>query len=117
MKQIAIGGPFMKGHKLVVGATQAWYDGQVVMQNLGESLNNEIVNGNFDSVGSTMQEGRQGKALKVVHLKLPNNVEIQINRWTEPSEGNYVNAQIKMTPQQGQDGHCGNFNGDQADDD
>lgn len=107
----------MHGHKLVVGSTQAWYDGQLVMPTLGSMLRNEIVTGNFDSIGDTMQKGREGKALKVVHLNLPLNVKVQINRWTEPSEGNYVNAKISMSAQPGQDGHCGNFNGNPADDD
>merc|ERR1712190_190992 len=44
-------------------------------------------------------------------------VNVQINRWMEASEGNYINAKINMPAQQGQDGHCGNFNGNQADDD
>merc|ERR1712087_753588 len=80
-------------------------------------MGNEIVTGNLDSIGDTMQKGREGKALKVVHLNLPLNVKVQINRWTEPSEGNYVNAKISMSAQPGQDGHCGNFNGNPADDD
>merc|ERR1712099_189312 len=69
------------------------------------------------NVGSTMQEGRAGKALKIIHLTLPLSVQVQINRWTEASEGNYINAKITMPVQPGQDGHCGNFNGNQADDD
>merc|ERR1712083_192528 len=44
-------------------------------------------------------------------------VEVQINRWTERSEGNYINAKITMSAQPQQDGHCGNFNGNPADDD
>merc|ERR1712203_1071448 len=71
----------------------------------------------YDSVGATMQDGRAGKQLHIVHLTLPMQVNIQINRWMEPSEGNYINAKITMSPQPGQDGHCGNFNGNQQDDD
>merc|ERR1719197_2215022 len=52
-----------------------------------------------------------------MHITLPGSVQVQINRWTEPSEGNYINAKITMSAQPGQDGHCGNFNGNQADDD
>merc|ERR1711862_29166 len=31
--------------------------------------------------------------------------------------GKYLNVKIEMPPQPGQDGHCGNFNGNQVDDD
>merc|ERR1712183_606457 len=78
---------------------------------------NNLVQAMYDSNGATMQDGRQGKQLKIVHSTLPLAVNVQINRWTEPSEGNYINAKITMSAQPGQDGHCGNFNGNQADDD
>merc|ERR1712217_200439 len=93
----AFGGPFMHGHKLIISATQATYDGQLVLQTLGSALNNELVRGVFNNVGSTMQKGRAGKALKIIHLTLPLGVEVQINRWTERSEGNYINAKITMS--------------------
>merc|ERR1719413_236583 len=64
-----------------------------------------------------MQDGRAGKALHIVHLTLPGQVTVQINRWMEASEGNYINAKISMPAQPNQDGHCGNFNGNVADDD
>merc|ERR1719413_164846 len=64
-----------------------------------------------------MQDGRAGKALHIVHLTLPGQVTVQINRWMEASEGNYINAKISMPAQPNQDGHCGNFNGNPVDDD
>merc|ERR1712194_9060 len=42
---------------------------------------------------------------------------VQVNRWMEASEGNYINAKITMAPVHGIDGHCGNFNGNPEDDD
>merc|ERR1719436_1419359 len=54
--------------------------------------------------------------MKVVHLTLPQGINIQINRWTRASEGNYINAKISMAAIPGQDGHCGNFNGNPVDD-
>ena len=44
-------------------------------------------------------------------------LQIQVNRWTQPTEGDYINVKITMQPRPDQDGHCGNFNGDGADDD
>merc|ERR1712154_736037 len=40
----------------------------------------------------------------------------EINRWNEPQEGQYMNTRISMGAQPGQDGHCGNFNGNPGDD-
>merc|ERR1711874_578571 len=71
----------------------------------------------YNSMGGTLQNGREGKALHVMHITLPNSVQVQINRWNEPEEGSYINVKIMMPKQPGQDGHCGNFNGNQADDD
>merc|ERR1719436_1281011 len=60
-------------------------------------------------------------AKHVVHIKIedgsPEGIQLQVNRWTRSSEGHYINIRITMHPQPGQDGHCGNFNGNAADDD
>jgi len=117
LQQIAFGGPFMQGHKLIIGATMASWDGQPVLAGFPSNFQNQLVQAVYDANGGTMQDGRQGKQLHIVHLTLPLSVTVQINRWTEPSEGNYINAKITMSAQPGQDGHCGNFNGNQADDD
>merc|ERR1712129_159892 len=63
-----------------------------------------------------MGQGREGKQLRVVHITMPNSVSLQINRWTEAYEGDYINVKITMPAQPNQDGHCGNFNGDPEDD-
>merc|ERR1711920_989473 len=65
-----------------------------------------------DGNGEVMQASRVGKPLHVVHVDLPLFVHLDINRWNEPGEGDYINAMIKMQPPgPAQDGHCGNFNG------
>jgi len=119
LKSIAFGGKFIQDHKLVIGATagEATWDGQQILTMFPSNFRNELVTAAYDSNGDTMQEGRQGKQLHVVHLTLPMGVNVQINRWMEASEGNYINAKITMPAQPNQDGHCGNFNGNQADDD
>eukprot|EP00930_Biecheleria_cincta_P017930 TRINITY_DN14120_c0_g1_i1.p1 TRINITY_DN14120_c0_g1~~TRINITY_DN14120_c0_g1_i1.p1 ORF type:complete len:161 (-),score=24.04 TRINITY_DN14120_c0_g1_i1:122-562(-) len=43
---------------------------------------------------------------RVVHIALPNHVDIQVNRWP-----NFINAQIIMAPMDQQTGICGDFNG------
>merc|ERR1712039_505816 len=74
------------------------------------------VSARLDSIGEMLQSNRNAGKLRVVHLTLPLNVQVQINRWTEPAEGNYINAKITMSAQPNQDGHCGNFNGNPTDD-
>merc|ERR1712137_1197104 len=55
--------------------------------------------------------------MHAVHVQLPLGVKIEVMRWNEEGEGLYMNAKITMPAQPGQDGHCGNFNGNPADDD
>merc|ERR1711870_106838 len=119
LKAIGFGGAFMKGNKLVIGATaaSATWNGQPILTMFPSNFQNELVTAAYDSNGATMQDGRQGKQLHVIHLTLPLSVNVQINRWMEASEGNYINAKITMPAQPNQDGHCGNFNGNEADDD
>merc|ERR1739838_793211 len=88
---------------------------------MGSSFNlPNVVSIQYNGVGQLMQKGRAGKALHIVHIKVndgtPEGVQIQINRWTEASEVHYINVRITMHAQPGQDGHCGNFNGNPADD-
>jgi len=116
-KEIAIGGPFLKGHKIRVAAHTASMDGTPILTSFPSQYNGpDGIQASLDSQGDILQRGRAGKQLHVVHLTLPNSVSLQINRWDEPGEGNYINARITMPAQPGQDGHCGNFNGNPADD-
>lgn len=119
LKQIAFGGPFLKGHKLIIGTTTASWDGQAILAGFPAtwSENTVGVQAQYDGNGATMQDGRAGKALHIVHLTLPLQVTAQVNRWMEASEGNYINAKLNMPAQPNQDGHCGNFNSNVADDD
>lgn len=120
-KIVAVGGPLLKGHKLFVGARTAFWDGKEILRSFPSSFAVPgVVDIQYNSVGDILQKSRAGKELHVVHIKIPDGssegIQIQINRWTIASEGDYVNVRISMHPQPGQDGHCGNFNGD-ADDD
>jgi len=123
VKEVAVGGPFLQssdGTKniLRITALQATFNGQQIIPAFPDQWTNtdpniEVVT---DSSGEILQQGRQGKTMHVVHVKLPNFVELQLNRWNEPGEGDYLNVKITMPVQPQQDGHCGNFNGDPNDD-
>jgi len=119
LKEIAFGGPFMQGHTLIIGTTTATFDGAAILAGFPAQWNNQFVTAQYDGNGATMQDGRAGKQLHIIHLQFKGvqQMNVQINRWMEASEGNYINAKITMSAQPGQDGHCGNFNGNIADDD
>jgi len=124
VKEVAVGGPFLdsltsKRNVLRISALKASFNGQPIIPNFPDKWGNQdpMIGVVTDSNGDVMQPGRQGKEMHVVHVKLPDFVSLQINRWNEPGEGDYINVQITMPKQPGgQDGHCGNFNGNPADD-
>merc|ERR1712190_86483 len=96
--QIAVGGEFLNGHKIVVGPMengQITMDGNPVLTTFPSQLSDP-------SCGITLSYNGEGKL--VVHL--------QVMRWA-----NHLNVRITMTPREGgQDGSCGNFNGNAVDD-
>jgi len=53
----------------------------------------------------------EGNEKRVVHMQLPTGVQVNVFQWK-----NYMDVEIKMEPQVGQDGVCGNFNGNMGDD-
>merc|ERR1712066_287868 len=117
-KQIAVGGSFLKGHHLIVGEEHATWDGQPILTTFPSQFHDTegLVSIVYNNVGQLLQPGREGKSLHVLHVTLPGQVTMQINRWNEEGEGRYINTKITMPPQEGQDGQCGNFNGIVADD-
>mmetsp|Transcript_33213 Transcript_33213/g.98880 ORF Transcript_33213/g.98880 Transcript_33213/m.98880 type:complete len:471 (-) Transcript_33213:92-1504(-) len=113
--EIGLGGPYLKGHKLIIGVNSIMWDGQSIgggFDDLGFTWENQDpgVRISCDDQGTVMQKGRSGKAFHVVRVHTPLNTNLEINRWREPGEGEYLNAKISMMPQPEQDGHCGNFN-------
>jgi hypothetical protein len=117
-KELAIGGPFLHGHTLIIGEESATFDGQPIVATFPGSFRSAdgIVTIAYNNQGQFLQPGREGKSLHVLHLSLPLGVTLQINRWNEAGEGKYINSKITMSAQPGQDGQCGNFNGIAADD-
>merc|ERR1719242_387904 len=120
-KEIAVGGPFLDGHILRINARTASWDGTPILTGFPSQwaapAGDPVVHAQYNTQGKILQKGREGKALHIVHVQLPLGVILEVNRWTLESEGDYVNVMLTMPPQPGQDGHCGNFNGNAADDD
>merc|ERR1719331_168371 len=117
-KVLAIGGPILKNGKLLISPTITTWNGQQVLQGFPSTFSvPNLFSMTYDNTGVLLQKGRSGKAKHIVHVNLPTGIIVQVNRWTEAAEGEYINAKITMKAIPGMDGHCGNFNGNTADDD
>merc|ERR1712061_912611 len=65
----------------------------------------------YNSEGEVPDVVPEGNEKRVVHMSLPLGVKVTVFQWN-----NYMDVQIEMSKQPGQDGVCGNFNGNQGDD-
>jgi hypothetical protein len=123
MKEVAIGGPFLDGkdgkkNVLRISSLTATFNDVPIISGFPDAWENSdpMIKVVTDGSGQVMQSSRYGKQLHVVHVDLPLGVHLEINRWNEPGEGDYINTMITMSKQPDQDGHCGNFNGVLEDD-
>jgi len=115
--QISVGGPFLNGHKVVVGPMengQITMDGVPVLQAFPSTLSDPSsgVLLSYNSEGKLVDNAQGHLEKHIVHIDLPLGVHLQVMRWA-----NHLNVRVSMTPRVGgQDGSCGNFNGDAVDD-
>jgi hypothetical protein len=112
--QIVVGGAFLKGHKIEVGTRESGVltvDGQPVMSTFPGSYSGDGFHLRYDAEGRVPDVVPEGNEKRIVHMSLPLGVEVRVYQW-----GNYVDVQMQMSPQPGQDGVCGNFNGNLHDD-
>jgi len=114
--KIAISGDFINGHVIEVGTMesgQLTVDGQPVLGTLGStySLAGGLGTLSYDTAGDLPDKAAAVFHKHIVHMILPEKVTITVFRW-----GNYLDLRIEMPQQDDQDGSCGNFNGNPADD-
>eukprot|EP00930_Biecheleria_cincta_P047923 TRINITY_DN3331_c0_g2_i1.p1 TRINITY_DN3331_c0_g2~~TRINITY_DN3331_c0_g2_i1.p1 ORF type:complete len:503 (-),score=94.07 TRINITY_DN3331_c0_g2_i1:72-1502(-) len=112
MTSIIVSGSFVGNHKIEVQSMlgKIYCDGQDILNQFGVS-NCGGAQIFYDDKGSLVDQAMAFLQHRVVHLHLPGQVTMQVNRWP-----NFINAKIFMSKRDGQDGICGNFNGDGADD-
>merc|ERR1712151_1236850 len=106
----------MGGHTVVVGPMengQITVDGQPVMQGFPSTYSIPgVATLSYNGMGQLVDDAQSHLEKHIVHMDLPFGVHLQVMRWA-----NHINAKITMPPRAGgQDGSCGNFNGN-ADDD
>jgi len=112
--QIVVGGPFLHGHKIEVGTRESGVltvDGQPVMSTFPGSYSGAGFTLRYDAVGEVPDVVPEGNERRIVHMTLPLGVKVRVYQW-----GNYVDVQVEMSAQPGQDGVCGNFNQNHGDD-
>merc|ERR1712079_372437 len=121
-KLVAIGGPLLKGNKLIIGPLAAtWNDVPILAGFPSHFVQPGLLTVDYDNKGELVDKALDESKKKIVHVKIgdgtPEGITVQINRWTGSPGNEYVNWRISMHSRPGQDGHCGNFNGNAADDD
>lgn len=130
-KGLAIGGPLLKGNKLIIASTFTTWNGERVLTAFPSHWDwfdqPNLVHLVYDNMGSLVDEaplkepGMDPSKKHIVHVKIfddsPEGIIIQVNRWLQAKGNEYINVKITMRKQPGMDGHCGNFNGLPADDD
>merc|ERR1711976_1101396 len=113
---IAVGGPFMQGHTIIVGPMdngQILIDGQPACTSFPSTCGIAgVATVSYNGAGKLVDSAQSHLVKHIVHIDAPLGVHLQVMRWA-----NHINVKITMRPRSGgQDGVCGNFNGN-ADDD
>jgi len=121
-KMVAIGGSLLKGNKLIIGPLTATWNGAPILTGFPSHFDQPgMVHVDFDNIGNLVDPSLDVSKKKILHVKLadgtPEGLIVQVNRWTASAGNEYINWQVTMHARPGQDGHCGNFNGNAADDD
>jgi len=114
--KVAVGGDFLQGHIIEVANLDdggILVDGEAVLQELGSSYSVAgLATLTYDSLGALPDEAQSKYTKRIVHMELPDGVTFTVYRWQ-----NYLDLKLEMDPVEGgQDGSCGNFNGDPTDD-
>ena len=108
---LAVGGPFLKGRTMVFKAlTDAvtWND-EEILSTLPSEFKDELVQAKYHTASEQVKDGKTGRGIDVT---FPMGVQLSVNRWS-----NSLALKIHMCAQEGgQDGQCGNYDGDSADD-
>jgi len=113
VRSVALSGDVMKGNKLIISPLDdaVTYNGQEILQTQESEFYIEgVVHAKRHTDAHLVEDAAVGNA--GIDVELPEGVRLLVNR-----QQHYVNVKITMKPAKGgQDGLCGNFNGDSADD-
>jgi len=115
MLALAVGGPFMRNHTLIIQQIDdgsVFYDGQPIVEEFPSEFVQYFMRVQYKEGEKHIDDVLKGYTVKLLRAFLPRTVDLRVNRWPK-----HIDAIIRM-PQQvsGQDGHCGNFNLNASDD-
>jgi hypothetical protein len=117
LTKIAVGGPFLQGNRLMIEGTssgsQVWWNEGLILEGTSPATH-RAMNGAVRAERST--KGKAGKTNQKLKVQFPDDVAITVVSYVKPGKVTFLNAIIKMRQVLGQDGQCGNFNLDSADD-
>jgi len=108
MTGIIVSGPACQNRKIEVGPMDSGKitcDGEMTLSQYGTAKCG-VATITYDQTGKLVDSAMAFLPHRVVHIALPNNVDIQVNRWP-----NFINAQVIMPQQNQETGICGDFNG------
>jgi len=112
MTVLAVGGPFFRNHTLVLGKKDAkvFFDDEEILSKLPSKYQNKLMKASYHEDGKLVQD--PSRKAPAIDIQLPLHVKLLVNRGK-----NGVGVQIDMPRMSdGQDGQCGNFNGNGGDD-
>ncbi|CAK0788350.1 unnamed protein product [Prorocentrum cordatum] len=101
LKEIAIGGSALTGNVLHIsarGVTWRNADGseESILSDLDTEFSNELVEAKRDNSGDVVLPDRKDAELNVVHVRLPQSVELEVYQWPD-SAGHLIDVKI-ITP-------------------
>jgi len=112
LNKLAIGGPFLKNKSLIIGTEgeSITFNGEEILSAGGSGVfTSRLITAVSSFESHRVKDGTVGAG---IDFKLPLGIEITVNR-----QHDSLAVEIRMPPLKGgQDGHCGNFNGDASDD-
>jgi len=113
--KIAVGGPVAGNQVIEVGSLDdgpVTLNGQPVLTSLGMTHSTGAVQLTWNQVGDLPDAAASVFPRNIVHLDLQGDIKVQVFRFK-----NYIDVRVRMPRQPtGQDGVCGNFNGQPSDD-
>jgi len=116
LRAVAVSGDFLSNHTFVIQPMdgEIMWDGKQVLSEVPSVFEVPgLIVANFRAAESSIDRNLGGVLpIKTLDVQLPLGVRLTMNRWPH-----HMDAMISMAPQPGgQDGHCGNYDGDATDD-
>eukprot|EP00445_Apocalathium_hangoei_P081236 CAMPEP_0204184954 /NCGR_PEP_ID=MMETSP0361-20130328/54873_1 /ASSEMBLY_ACC=CAM_ASM_000343 /TAXON_ID=268821 /ORGANISM="Scrippsiella Hangoei, Strain SHTV-5" /LENGTH=660 /DNA_ID=CAMNT_0051145073 /DNA_START=14 /DNA_END=1996 /DNA_ORIENTATION=+ len=113
---LAVGGPFLQGHTIVVDPMengQITWDGEPILHGAPQTFEKDgLATLYYNAEGELVDVAQSHLTKHILHMELPSGVKVEVMRWA-----NHINARITIAPLAGgQDGICGNYNGNHEDD-